>query len=321
MPEVGQVKFEVETLEKEVAVINDADIEKVLNYLKEQNTSWEKVDKAAAEKDQVVVDFSGSIDGKPFSGGQAHDYPIVLGSKMMIPGFEEGIIGMKANEERNIKVTFPENYFAKEVAGKEADFLVKVLSVSQPQQFEFNEQIVKKLGIKSGQFEDLRAEIRKNLERELDRVIKQKLKASVFDKLIEQNPLEIPKALIEKEAARIHDEMHPHHHDHAHTEAENEMFNKAALRNVTLGLLIAEIAKQQKISADSARVQTYLTSMAAAYQNPAEVMKWYENNKRAYAEIEMQVLEDQVIELLLKEVKVVEKMLSYNELIGTNAQD
>jgi trigger factor len=317
LPEIENFRFDLTALEKQVATITDEDTQRVIDHLRSQHTSWKKVDRAAEDKDQVVIDFRGSIDGIVFAGGEAHDYPLVLGSKAMIPGFEEGVLGMKVGEEKVIKVTFPESYFSAEVAGKVAEFAIKVISISQPELPEINENFVKKLGIKSGKPEDLYAEIRKNLERELERVISSKLKAQIFDKMLEQNALEIPKALIEREASRIHDEVHPHHgHQHSHTEAEMAQFNDAAKRNVALGLLVAEIIKQNKLSADQSRVQAHLTKLAAAYENPAEVMDWYGKNKKAFAEVEMQILEEQVVEALLKDVTVTEKMLSYNELIS-----
>jgi trigger factor len=316
LPEMDGFHFDVKSIEKEIATITDEDVQRVVDHLRGQHTHWKKVDRAAQDKDQVVIDFTGSLNGVPFAGGQAHDYPIILGSKTMIPGFEEGILGMKANDEKVIDVTFPENYFSKDLAGKLAQFKLKAISVSEPELPEINDAFVKKLGIKSGTLADLHAEIRKNLERELERVISAKLKGQVFDKLIEQNSLEIPKAMIEREASRIHDEVHPHHgHQHSHTEAEMTEFNDAAKRNVTLGLLIGEAVKKYNITADKKRVQDQLTKLVSAYENPAEVLEWYAKNKRAHAEIEMQVLEEQVIEALLKEVTVTEKMMSYNDLI------
>lgn len=317
LPEVGAVNFTLNSLDKQVATITDADIEKVLTHLREQHTRWQKADRAVQEKDKATIDFKGSIDGVVFQGGEAHDYPIVIGSKMMIPGFEEGIVGMKTGEEKVIKVTFPANYFAKEVAGKVAEFAVKVIRIEQPELPELNADFIKKLGIKSGDLAELQAEIRKNLDRELDRVVKMKLKNQVFDQLIAQNKLEIPKALIETESKRIHDEVHPHHgHEHHHTDEEMATFNQAAERNVALGLLIAEVLKQHKLVVDKARVQAYLANLSTAYENPEEVLKWYSSNKKAYAEAEMHVVEDLVIEKLLENVKVTEKMISYNELVN-----
>lgn len=316
LPEIEKLKFEMTQLEKQVADIVDADVDNVINHLRGQHTRWSKVDRAAQDKDQVVIDFRGSIDGVVFAGGEAHDFALVLGSKSMIPGFEDGILGMKTGEDKTISVTFPENYFAKDFAGKKAEFAIKIISVSQPELPELDEAFIKRLGVKSANVADLRVEITRNLEREKMRVIKLKLKKQVFDALIEQNALEIPKALIEREAARIHDQVHPHHgHEHSHTEAEMAAFNDAAKRNVALGLLIAEIVKTHKISADKDRIQTTLNDVASVYENPAEVLEWYKKDKKALAEIEMQALEEQVVEKLLEQVKVTEKTVSYQDLV------
>ncbi len=316
LPSLEGFHFDLKTLEKEVATITDEDVLSVDNHLREQRTAWTKADRPAREKDQVFIDFHGSLGGVPFQGGEAHDYRLVLGSKSMIPGFEEGIIGMKAGEEKVIDVTFPEKYFSADLAGKTAAFAIKMIRVLEPELPELNENFVKTLGIKSGNLADLQAEIRKNLERELERVISAKLKNQVFDKLFEQNTVDVPKALIEREANRIHDEVHPHHgQPHSHTEAEMAQFHDAAKRNVALGLLVGEVAKQHKISADKERVQAYIAKLASAYEKPAEMMDWYMKDKRASAEIEMLILEEQVVEALLKDVKIVEKMLNYNELI------
>lgn len=319
LPEIEKINFEVTSIEKINSSIKEEDVDKVVEHLRSQRTTWNKVERAAQEKDQAVIDFRGMIDGVVFQGGEAHDYPVVLGSKTMIPGFEDGIIGMTVGEERKIPVTFPENYFAKEVAGKVAEFTIKLVKLMEPKLPVVDENFVKQLGIKSASLADLRAEIRSNLERELDRLVKAKLKSQVFDKLLEQNAVEVPKALIDREADRIHNELHPHHkgHDHGHSEAEMASFTKAAERNVALGLLVGEIVKKNQLKPSKERVQAFINSVAAAYENPAEVGEWYAKNKQALAEVEMQVLEEDVIQKLLENVQVTEKTLSYNELVAS----
>lgn len=318
-PEIAAVKFKADKLEKQTATIEQSDVDYVIDHLKNQHVVWNQVNRAAQDKDQVVIDFRGMIDGTPFTGGEAHDYPVVLGSKTMLPGFEEGIVGMTAGQEKIIKVDFPANYFAKEVAGKTAEFTIKAHKVSQPELPEVNENFVKKLGITSGKVEDLYAEIKRNLERDCERVIKSKLKANVFDKLLEQNPIDVPSALVDQEAHRIHDEMHPHHrgqHDHGHSDEEMASFKEAAERNVKLGLLIGEFTKTNKITADKERIHSTITQIASAYEKPSEVIQWYASDKRRLAEIEMQVLEEQIVEKLLEGVNVTDKVLTYSALIG-----
>jgi trigger factor len=321
LPEVSEVHFEAGTIEKNVSKITEEDITKVIEHLRSQQVTWRKVERAAQDKDQVVLDFSGSIDGKLFDGGEAHDYPIVLGSKTMIPGFEDGVVGIKAGESKTISVNFPENYFAKEYAGKAAQFAIKAIKVSEPSVPELNEAFIKKLGVKTGVLADLHAEIRKNLERELERLVKAQLKTQIFNKLLEQNPIEVPKSLIEREAGRIHDQVHPHHgHEHAHTEAEMKGYSDAAEQNVILGLLVGELIKKYNLTPDNTRVEAFIASQAAAYEKPEEVISWYANDKRRRAEVEMQVLEEQIMEKLLEGVKLTEKMLSYDEFAKTVRQ-
>ena len=317
LPEIGPLQFNVTSLDKQVATITEEDVNKVVDHLRTQHQRWTKVDRKAQDKDQAVIDFRGSIDGVAFAGGEAHEYPIVLGSNTMIPGFEEGVLGMAKGEEKVITVTFPENYHAKEYAGKAAEFAIKVIHISEPELPELTEAFVKTLGIKNGSVADLHAEIRRNLERELVRVIKTKLKAQVFDKLLEQNPLEVPHALIERESKRIHDEVHPHHgHEHAHSDSEMAVFDAAAKRNVALGLLVGEIVRENKLTASKDRIKQHIEALSSAYEKPADVINYYANNKRAYSEVEMEVLEEQVIEKLLENVKVSDKMITYNELIS-----
>ncbi|MDR3477033.1 MAG: trigger factor [Gammaproteobacteria bacterium] len=316
LPELDKVTFKTASIDKELAKVEDADIEKVIERLCEQHIVWNEVNRSAQDKDQVVIDFRGSIDGKLFPGGEAHEYPIVLGSKSMIPGFEEGVIGMKKGEEKVIHITFPADYFAKEVAGKVAEFALHAHRISEPKAPALDEALVKKFGVKSGNVDELRGEIKKNLDREVERLISSKLKAKVFDLLVEQNPIEIPQSLIQQESKRIHDEMHPHHgHEHHHSADEMAEFDVAAKRNVTLGLLIGEFVKQEELKPDTKRVEEHLNKMASAYEKPSEVVKWYTGDKRRMAEIEMLVLEDQVIEKLLEGVAIKEKMLNYSELM------
>lgn len=319
LPTIESVHFDVSTLEKKTATVEEIDVQNVIDRLCMQQTTWHPVTRPSQDKDQVVIDFRGTIDGVAFPGGEAHDYPIILGSKTMLPGFEDGLIGVVVDQEKTLQVPFPENYFAKEVSGKTAVFAIKVHQVSEPELPKLNEDFIKKIGIKSGSLEDLHTEIRKNIERELARIVKAKLKTQVFDKLIEQNPIEVPQSLIAQEAERLHHELHPHHKEdehHGHSPEEMAGFNEAAKRSVILGLLIAELAKQKHISPDREKMKAFISNLATAYENPAEIMQWYAKDKRRMAEVEMQVLEEQIVDNLLENVTVTEKALSYNELVA-----
>lgn len=316
-PEIDTVHFNVKTLEKETATIEETDIVKVLDYLKEQHQTWEDIDGPAALNDRIFVDFTGSLDGKPFKGGEAKNYGIILGKKTMVKGFEEGLVGLTQGAEKTITITFPTDYFAKDLADKNVNFFIKCIRIERPKSFQFDEPLVKKLGIPSGQLEDLKLEIRKNLERELERTIKLKLKNKVFDILLEQNAIELPKALIEREASRIHNTLHPHHGNekHAHTEAEMEEFTVAAKRNVTLSLLFAELIKKYQIKVDQNVVLQHIKEIAGSYEDPNKLIEWYKKDKEAYYKMESMVLENELVQQLTNNISLTEKMVSYNELI------
>jgi len=316
LPAISNVNFELTQVEKEITTVEDKDVDNVIEKLREQNAKWNVVNREANNKDQIIIDFVGTIDGQPFAGGEAKNYAITLGSKMMLPGFEEGLLGAKADENRTISLTFPENYFAKDVAGKVAEFAIQVKKVFEAELPPLDENFVKRLGVKSGQYDDLKREINKNLQREANRLMKAKLKKKIFDHLVEKNPIEVPKALIERETNRLHDQLHPHHgKEHAHSDEEMATFQTMAKQNVILGLLMAELMKQHAISPDANRMQEVIQEMASAYENPEEVVSMIQKDKKNRAEIEMQVLEEQVMAKMLESVLVTEKIIPYQDFV------
>lgn len=322
LPEIAEVQFDLTTLEKQVATIQEEDIDFVLQHLRKQHTIWNSVDRPCQDKDKVVIDFKGFIKGKEIAGGKAEGYSIILGSNTMIPGFESGIVSMNKGDEKVVIANFPENYFSKDHAGKAAEFTIRLHEIFEPKLPEIDADFIRKMGVKSESLVDLRAEIKKNLERELKRVIKEKVKQQVFDHLLEKNPIEIPKALIEREAKRIHDELHPHHTDkeHEHSQAELASFNESGKRNVALGLIVAKLLRQYNIVADKERVKAHVQQLATVYENPEEVEKWYLTDKKSKADVEMYILEEQLVEKLLENVEVKEVMISYSALINRNLQ-
>jgi len=312
-PDLDQVVFDMTTMEKETATVIDADIDFALDEVRKQQATWLAVTRPAEDKDRVIIDFLGSIDGVPFQGGEAHDFPIILGSKRMIPGFEDGIVGISAGEEKTITVTFPEEYHSKDLAGKLAEFKIKAIKVEEPKLPELDADFLKKLGIKDGDIEELRKEIKINLDRELTRVIELKAKNQIFNHILERNPIDVPKSLIEREAHRLHEHIHQNR-PHNHSEAEMNEFRVAARKNVALALLVGELVKKHTISTDANKVKERLMSIAASYENPEEIIRWYLSNEQAMSEINMQVAEDALVDKLLESVNVTEKVLSYREL-------
>jgi trigger factor len=318
-PQVELADFSSVEIEKQTAQIKDEDLDQMIETLRKQQASWAEVERAAEEGDRVKIDFEGFIDGEAFEGGKAEGHDLVLGSNSMIPGFESGLVGAKAGDELELDVTFPEEYHAENLKGKPAKFKVKVQSVSASELPELNAEFFAKFGIEETELEGFRAEVRKNMERELKHALKTKLKEQVFNKLVELNGIDVPTALVDDEIdnlrrqavqqfggpdSKLDPEMLP-----------KEMFADQAKRRVTVGLLVQEVIQANDIKVDDARVQETIAEMAETYQEPQQVIEWYNGNEQILNQIKSMVLEDQVVDQLLASAKVTETEVSYEEAI------
>jgi len=316
LPEIEKVKLAMDNIEKLNVEITQDDVKHVVDQLLKQYTKWNVVDRDAQNKDRVVIDYYAIFEGVEDIDNKIQNFPLELGSKVMLPGFEDALIGAKAGEERKLSLSFPEDFGVKERAGKPVDFVVNVKQVFEAQAPELDDKFIERLGVKGGKEEDLHQQIKQSLELERTRLVKEKLKEQVFRQLLEQNPLDVPNTLVSREAKSIHDEMYPHHHDH-HNHSDDEMtaFNDVAKKRVALGLLIAEYAKQAELKVDKNRVLERIKEIASAYESPQEVMNWLSSEERL-AGIEAQVMEDQVMDKLMEGIPVTEKSMSYAELKG-----
>jgi len=309
----GLESINVERLSAEVA---DADLDKMLEVLRKQNTRFEAVERAAQNDDQVNIDFVGKVDGEVFAGGSAKGTPLVLGSGRMIPGFEEGLVGAKAGEERVVNVTFPEDYQNLDLAGKAAEFTITVNSVAAPVLPELNEEFFAQFGIKESTLEGFRTEVRKNMERELRQAIKTKVKNQVMDGLLAANPIEVPKALLENEVNRLRVQAVQQFGGNIKPEQlPVELFEEQAKRRVVLGLIVAEVVKQFELKPDDAKVREMIEEMASAYQEPEQVIAWYYKNDQQMNEVRSVVLEEQVVDTVLQKATVTDKSVSYEEAV------
>jgi len=309
----GLESINVERLSAEVA---DADLDNMLEVLRKQNVRFEAVERAAQNDDQVNIDFVGKIDGEAFAGGSAKGTQLVLGSGRMIPGFEDGLVGAKAGEERVVNVTFPEDYQNLDLAGKAAEFTITVNSVSAPQLPELNEAFFSQFGIKESTLEGFRAEVRKNMERELRQAIKTKVKNQVMDGLLAANPIEVPKALLENEVNRLRVQAVQQFGGNIKPEQlPAELFEEQAKRRVVLGLIVAEVVKQFELKPDDAKVREMIEEMASAYQEPEQVISWYYKNDQQLNEVRSVVLEEQVVDTVLQKATVTDKSVSYEEAV------
>jgi len=315
-PEIQLAGFDSITVERLQAEVSDADLDNMLEILRKQNTRFEVVERAAENGDQLNIDFVGKIDGEAFAGGSAKGTPLVLGSGRMIPGFEEALVGAKAGEERVINPTFPADYQNLELAGKTAEFTVTVNSVSAPQLPELNDDFFALFGVKEGGLEGFRAEVRKNMERELRQAIKSKVKNQVMEGLLAANPVEVPKALIGNEVNRLRVQAVQQFGGNIKPDQlPAELFEEQAKRRVVLGLIVAEVVKQGELKADEARVREMIEEMASAYQEPQQVVAWYYKNDQQLNEVRSVVLEEQVVDTVLQKAKVTDKAVSYEDAV------
>ena len=315
-PEIKVSGLEAIAIERQQAEVADSDVDNMLEILRKQNTRFEAVERAAEKDDQLNIDFVGKIDGEAFAGGSATGTQLVLGSGRMIPGFENALIGAKAGEERVINPTFPEDYQNLDLAGKTAEFTVKVNSVSAPQLPELNDEFFALFGIKEGGLEGFRAEVRKNMERELRQAIKSKIKNQVMEGLLAANPVEVPKALIANEVNNLRVQAVQQFGGNIKPDQlPAELFEEQAKRRVSLGLIVAEVVKQFDLKPDDARVRELIQEMASAYQEPEQVVAWYYKNDQQLNEVRSVVLEEQVVDTVLQKANVTDKSVSYEEAV------
>ncbi|RMR28263.1 Trigger factor [Pseudomonas syringae pv. coriandricola] len=315
-PEFTVAGFDTIAVERLSADVADSDLDNMLEVLRKQNVRFEVADRAAQNEDQLNIDFEGKVDGEVFAGGSATATQLVLGSGRMIPGFEDGLVGAKAGEERVLNVTFPEDYQNLDLAGKAAEFTVTVNTVSEPKLPELNEEFFKQFGIKETGIEGFRTEVRKNMERELRQAIKSKVKNQVMDGLLAANPIEVPKALLENEVNRLRVQAVQQFGGNIKPDQlPAELFEEQAKRRVELGLIVAEVVKQFDLKPDDARVREMIQEMASAYQEPEQVVAWYYKNEQQMNEVRSVVLEEQVVDTVLEKASVTDKSVSYEEAV------
>lgn len=307
------------------AEVTEVDVDNMIEVLRKHQASWSVVERAAADGDQVNVNFVGTKDGVEFAGGKADNHTLILGSKSMIPGFEEGIVGLKAGEQKVISVTFPEDYQADELKGAAAQFAITVNSVSEAQLPELKKEFFQKFGVEKGGEKQFRKEVKANMDRELANALKAKVKVQVMDALIASHTTEVPKALVANEIQVLRNQMlqrfgGQQQNFDVKTLLPDTMFQEEASRRVTLGLIVGEIVKSAKLKPDAKRVKTMIEEIASTYQEPKEVVDYYSGNQELMAGVESAVLEDQVVDHILSQAKVSEVQTSYDEIIKANAQ-
>jgi trigger factor len=322
-PEVKIGDLSTAEVEKLSAEVSDAAIDKTLDILRKQRRTFAQRphDAPAEEGDRVTVDFEGKIDGEPFQGGKADDFQFVVGEGQMLKEFEDAVRGMKAGESKTFPLAFPADYHGKDVAGKQADFMVTIKKIESSQLPEINEALAKSLGIADATVEGLRADIRKNLEREVKFRLLARNKQAVMDALVAKAELDLPKSSVQAEVDRMIEGARADLKQRGIKDADkapipDDMFRPQAERRVRLGLVVAELVRTHELHAKPEQIKAHVEELAASYEKPADVVRWYYSDNRRLAEVEAIVIENNVTQYVLSQAKVVEKPVSFEELMG-----
>ena len=317
-PEVELKGLEKISVEKPTTEVQDADVEEMIETLRKQQAAWVEVEDAAEEGKRATIDFIGSIDGEEFEGGKAENFPLEMGAGRMIPGFEDGIAGKTAGMEFEIDVTFPEDYHAENLKGKEAKFAIKVNKVEARELPEINDEFVSKFGVSGGGIDALKAEVRKNMERELKQAVKNRIKEQALEGLVQENEIDVPAALIDQEIGTLRQQAAQRFggNPEAAEQLPRELFEEQAKRRVKVGLLLGEVIKSEELKADDDKVKSLIEEMATAYEDPSEVIAYYEQNTQMMDNMRNVALEEQAIDAIISKAQVSEKTVSFNELIN-----
>ena len=320
-PEFTPGDLSAAEIERPTLEVSAAEVDKTLDILRKQRVSYEDADRAAAKEDRVVIDFLGKKDGVPFQGGQASDYPFVLGQGMMLPDFENAVEGAKAGESKTFDLTFPADYHAKDLAGQTVQFDITVKQVQAPKLPEVDADFAKGMGIADGDVAKMRAEIEANLKREVKRRIEGKIKDQVMEALLNANSIDVPKALVEMEVDRLIQVARQDMEQRAGSKMKDfpmqrEWFADQAKRRVSLGLVLSEIVKTKQLHAKPEQIKSVVEDAAQSYEHPEEVVRWYYAQPQRLAEIEGVVIEDNVVEWALSSAKVLDKPVAFDELMG-----
>lgn len=322
-PEVELAEMKGFSVEQVVAQVKDEDVDKMIDVFRKQQGTWESVERAAALTDKVTIDYIGTRDGEEFSGGSAQGSDLELGSGRMIPGFEEGIVGMNTGEERTLHLRFPEDYHSEELKGAAVEFKITVTKIQQLVPAALDDALFAKYGVEDGGEARFRKEVADNMARELKNAVQSKVKQQVMDAVLEAHKsLEVPKALIDQEITALRNQMFQQYGGLGNQNLDlksllpDTMFAENAERRVKLGLVLAEIIAKNELKPGREKVREVIEEMASTYQDPQEVIDYYYSNQQQLAAIESKVLEDLVVEKLLERANVTTKECGYQEAIN-----
>lgn len=318
-PEITLADVSGAEIDRPVHEVTAEDVDKTLEILRKQRVTFADADRAAQKEDRVVIDFLGKKDGVPFAGGEAKDYPMVLGKGTLLPEFEAAIEGCTAGTSKTFDLTFPADYGNADLAGQTVQFDLTVKQVQGPVIPELTEEFVKAMGIESGLADDLKAEVEKNLKGEVKKRIHQRLREAVMEKLDALNPITVPKALVDQEIYRL---MQATREDMKQRGMKGDMplqaewFTERALPRVRMGLILADLVEKESLAATDAQMEARIAEIAETYQRPEEVLQWYKQDRQRMANIESDVLEQNVVDWFLARAKVSDKSVDFDDIMG-----
>ena len=322
-PEVKIAELADAEIEKFSAEVTDDAIDKTIDILRKQRRTFAQrpQDGAAQDSDRVTVDFEGKLDGEPFEGGSAEDFQFLVGEGQMLKEFEEAVRGMKVGESKTFPLAFPEDYHGKDVAGKTADFMVTLKKLEAANMPEVNDALAKSLGIADGTVDGLRADIKKNLEREVKFRVLARNKQAVMDALLTKAELDLPNASVQAEIERLMEAARADLKQRGVKDADKaeipaDIFRPQAERRVRLGLVVAELVRSNELHAKPEQLKAHIDELAASYEKPEDVVRWYFGDRQRLGEVEAVVVENNVVDFVLGKAKVTDKALTFDELMA-----
>jgi trigger factor len=319
-PEISLEGVSQIEVKRPVATVSEVDVDGMIDKLRAQRKTWQKVERASQEHDRITISFSGVADGENFTDGKVENYQVEIGAKQMIPGFEDNLIGLEAGANKTFEVSFPEQYGNEKLAGKAAEFEVEVIAVEEPVLPEIDDTFVKAYGIEDGSVESFREDVRNNMERELEQALRGKLKNAVMDALYEKIQIAVPNTLVDQEVENM---MKPYIETAKRQKMKlddlklpRDVFEEQAKRRVALGLILGEIIQKNDIKIDADKVRSAIEDMARSYERPEDVVKWYYSDESRLDDVRQMVLEDQTVEWLAAQAKVSDEPMKFDDVMN-----
>ena len=319
-PEISLDGVEQLEVARPVSTVQEADVDDMIEKLRAQKKDWKAVKRASKKHDRVTINFSGASEGENFTDGKVEAYQVEIGANQMIPGFEKNLTGLKAGDSKTFEVSFPEEYGNEKLAGKAAEFEVEVTSVEGPVLPKIDEAFIKAYGVEDGSVDSFRADIKNNMERELEQALRAKLKTAVMDALYEKIQIAVPNTLIDQEVENM---MKPYVETAKRQKMKlddlklpRDIFEEQAKRRVALGLILGEVIHKNDIKIDDDKVRSTIEDMAKSYERPEDVVNWYYSDKSRLNDVQQMVLEDQTIEWLVARAKVSDETINFNDVMA-----